>query len=154
MLKQIQKTLKDILSSYKLRGFLGFLKHALSRIIAEWQVKKLSSKNHYIENSEMNDDMVKSMLTRWERSGFLLEPAQLEIYKTITKSVKKMDVCDIGCGSGLGSLILSQEAESVVSVGKIEKCTELLTDDYHSKRLVPPSPNLGLKKDFDEFLSS
>ena len=37
-------------------------------------------------------------------------------------------------------------------IDKIEKCNDLLMD--HLKRIQGPSLNLGLKKDFDEFLSS
>ena len=78
----------------------------------------------YAENPELDDDMVESMFIRWKRGRFLLEPAQRRMYEELALRVKGLDVCDVGCGSGLGSVILAQKAHSVVGMEKIGSCTE------------------------------
>ena len=51
--------------------------------------------------------------------------------------------------------LLNKDISLHSKIEKIEKCNELLlNDEYNSKIIKSPSPNLGLKKDFDEFLSS
>lgn len=50
--------------------------------------------------------------------------------------------------------LLNKDISLHSKIEKIEKCNELLMDDFDSKRIQGPSLNLGLKKDFDEFLSS
>jgi len=135
MLKRVRKILKDIQSSYKLRGLNGFLRHATFHILEKCRLNKQLSKNRYIENPEMDSDMVESMFIRWKQNGFLLEPTQRKMYEVIAKLIKKLDVCDVGCGSGLGSLILAQEAKSVVGIEKIQKCTEFAQKCFPVKNI-------------------
>jgi hypothetical protein len=48
--------------------------------------------------------------------------------------------------------LLNKDTSLHSKIDKIEKCNDLLMDDL--KRIQGPSLVLGLKKDFDEFLSS
>ena len=50
--------------------------------------------------------------------------------------------------------LLNKDISLHSKIEKIEKCNELLMDDFDLKGIQGPSLNLGLKKDFDEFLSS
>lgn len=48
--------------------------------------------------------------------------------------------------------LLNKDNSILSKLEKIEKCNHLLMEDSNSKMVN--TPNLGLKKDFDEFLSS
>jgi len=50
--------------------------------------------------------------------------------------------------------LLNKDISLHSKIEKIEKCNDLLMDDFDTKRIQGPSLNLGLKKDFDEFLTS
>jgi hypothetical protein len=50
--------------------------------------------------------------------------------------------------------LINKDNSILSKLDKIEKCNHLLMDDFNSKIITPHCPNLGLKKDFDEFLSS
>lgn len=89
----------------------------------------------YKENPELDSDAVEALLTRWRRGRFLLEPAQRKMYENVAKLVKGLDVCDVGCGSGLGSLILAQEAKSVVGIEKTRSSTEFAQKCFPVKNI-------------------
>lgn len=73
----------------------------------------------YKENPELEDDMVEAMFRRWRKGRFLLARPQRQIYMAIAARVTDKVVCDVGSGSGLGTLILAQEAQSVVGIEKV-----------------------------------
>lgn len=73
--------------------------------------------------------------------SFVQEKEQLIL---IAKYIEKKKLLDF---------LLNKDISIHSKIEKIEKCNELLIDESHSK-IVAPSPNLGLKKDFDEFLTS
>jgi hypothetical protein len=51
--------------------------------------------------------------------------------------------------------LINKDNSLLSKLDKIEKCNHLLLDEeLNSKQITPPCPNLGLKKNFDEFLSS
>lgn len=96
---------------------------------------KLVRSGLYKENPEMDGDAVEAMFARWRKGRFLLEPTQLKMYENIAKLVKGLDVCDVGCGLGLGSLILAQEAKSVVGVEKIGVCSKFAQKCFPVKNI-------------------
>lgn len=89
----------------------------------------------YKENPETDVDLVESMFYRWREYRFLLEPKTEEMYRNIAKLVKDLHVCDAGCGSGLGSLILAQQVRTVVGIEKIRACTEFAQKCFPVKNI-------------------
>lgn len=82
----------------------------------------------YIERPPKEElDLVSRMHGRFKGTGYVMPPAQNDIYKGIRdsfiedvklwrgfpKHIFKPTVCDVGCGLGIGSNILSQEAQFV-----------------------------------------
>jgi len=92
---------------------------------------------HYHENEEADEiDMVSRMHGRFKGMGLVMPEAQRTLYNAIknwmrnecvTKNIQypkfiwKPTVCDIGCGLGIGSNILSQEADYVLGIDKNEE---------------------------------
>ena len=77
-----------------------------------------------------------------KNNSFVKEQEQLIL---IAKYIEKKKLLEF---------LLNKDISLHSKIEKIEKCNELLMDDFDSKTVVAPSINLGLKKDFDEFLSS
>jgi len=78
----------------------------------------------YKENPELEDDMVEALFRRWRKGKFLLARPQRQIYENIASKVIGTEVCDVGSGSGLGTVILAQEAKSVVGIEKVPDSAE------------------------------
>jgi len=78
----------------------------------------------YRENPELENDMVESLFRRWRKGRFLLARPQRDIYEAIASRVEGKSVCDVGSGSGLGTVILAQKARSVVGLEKLASSTE------------------------------
>ncbi len=89
----------------------------------------------YKENPENKvKDQYQRNLAMFLRSGIFLHPTQRSMYEYVKdfardsvlkhpqypKYIWKPKVCDIGCGSGLGSNILSQEADFVWGIDRDE----------------------------------
>lgn len=91
----------------------------------------LLASGQYEENPPIDATPVKAFLYRWEHHGYLMEPAQYEMYRAIVKQVEGLIVCDAGSGPGLGTLVLAQRARLVVGVEIVAAGTKF------SKRCYP-----------------
>lgn len=101
----------------------------------------------YQENPELKDDMVEALFRRWRRGGFLLARPQRQIYEAVATKVGCKLVCDVGFGSGLGTVILAQEAESVVGIEKVASSVKF------AERCFPLKNVQFLNEDVTECLS-
>lgn len=100
----------------------------------------------YKENPELEDDMIEALFRRWRKGKFLLARPQRQIYENIASKVTGAEVCDIGSGSGLGTVILAQEAQSVVGIEKVagsvkfsKKCFPLKNVRFLNEDIVKSS---------------
>lgn len=94
-------------------------------------------KSGYLENQEAPSDgwPVKSVFIRWQAGKALLDAQQHQMYEGIASKLTGLDVCDVGCGSGLGSLILGQEAEFVIGMDKDPACIRFAQQCFPVKNL-------------------
>ena len=98
--------------------------------------EKILNKNSLIQNEGINIR---------KKISFVQEEEQLIL---IAKYIEKKKLLEF---------LLNNDICLHSKIKKIEKCNELLMDDLkinQNQNPYPPSLNLGLKKDFDEFLSS
>jgi 2-polyprenyl-3-methyl-5-hydroxy-6-metoxy-1,4-benzoquinol methylase len=70
----------------------------------------------YNPNPESKEDMVAKLAERFQKRGVVMSPEQRNIYEKISEMVTGLTVIDIGCGTGIGTNILSQEARYVWGV--------------------------------------
>lgn len=96
---------------------------------------KLLESGQYGENPEIDGFPVKALIKRWENHKYLTAPVQRRMYESIAKLITGLTVCDAGSGPGLGSLILAQEAKSVVGVEKIAVGVQFASRCYPVKNL-------------------
>ena len=80
----------------------------------------LLESDQYKENTEVPCTPVEAFIHRWHQCKRLMEPAQVQLYETIASQVGGLNVCDAGSGTGLGSLILAQEAQAVVGIETVK----------------------------------
>ena len=90
--------------------------------------KEKIKQGEYEENEEIKIPMFNRLCDRYDNSGIVMPQEQFDMYRVITKSIKetgryalKKTVCDVGCGLGIGSNILSQEAKFVWGIDKNKK---------------------------------
>ena len=96
----------------------------------------LLKSGQYKENPEIPCMPVEAIIYRWHQHKRLMEPAQRQLYETIAGQVKGLHVCDAGCGAGLGSLILAQEAEAVIGIEIVKDAVRFAERCFPVRNLV------------------
>jgi 2-polyprenyl-3-methyl-5-hydroxy-6-metoxy-1,4-benzoquinol methylase len=92
----------------------------------------------YKENPELPENMISKHVERFEKHGLVMPEEQRTIYQEITKMITGLVVADIGCGTGIGTNILSQEARFVWGVDKDPKAIDF------AKQMFERKPSCGL----------
>lgn len=96
----------------------------------------LLKSGQYEENPEVPCMPIEALIHDWHQHKRLIEPAQRQLYETIAGQIRGLHVCDVGCGSGLGSLILAQEAEAVVGVEIVKDAVRFAEQCFSARNLV------------------
>lgn len=96
---------------------------------------ELLASGRYEENPEIPCAPVEAFIGRWQRHGYLMEPAQQRMYASVAKRMTGLMVCDVGSGAGLGSLVLAQDAKLVVGVEIVEAGARFASRCYPAKNL-------------------
>lgn len=68
-----------------------------------------------------------------DSDGLEIEAEHVHRYKAISNCIKKMNVLDAGCGTGYGSFLMSQYAESVTGMDISSESIEWCNDHYTSQ---------------------
>lgn len=69
----------------------------------------------YKTNSQLQQNVIQTAFSNWQRHGDMLFPPQRQIYEGIAKNVKNRNIFEWGCGIGVGSIILKEEATKFVA---------------------------------------
>ena len=96
----------------------------------------------YKENPEIEIPMVERLFDRFKNCGLVMPQKQQEMYHAIKKdiivhekfSVKKT-IVDVGCGTGIGSNILSQEAKFVWGIDKSEESINFAKQMFEREKM-------------------
>jgi len=96
----------------------------------------LLESGQYKENTEVPCTPAEAFIHRWYQCKRLMEPAQTQLYETIASQVSGLNVCDVGSGAGLGSLILAQEAQAVVGIEVVKDGVTFAEKCFPVKNLV------------------
>lgn len=98
--------------------------------------------NKYKEHEEKDIDMVHRLCDRFKNVGLVMPNKQREIYEAIRNEIVmtgryklKNTVCDVGCGTGIGSNILSEEAKFVWGIDKSEEHINFANQMFSRKAL-------------------
>lgn len=67
----------------------------------------------YQENQQVSIPMVDRLFNRWKTEGLVMPEEQKIVYEKLVGTMTGQVVMDAGCGSGIGSNILSREARFV-----------------------------------------
>jgi len=79
----------------------------------------------YTENKECQVPLLERLVDRFKNVGWIMPEKQFDLYHAIKNDIivhgkhsLKHNVCDVGCGLGVGANILSQEAKFVWGIDK------------------------------------
>lgn len=87
----------------------------------------------YNPNPENPEDMILKLAERFAKRGVVMPPEQRNIYEKVSEMVTGLTVIDIGCGTGIGTNILSREARYVWGIDYDAKNIEFAKQMFERK---------------------
>ncbi len=75
----------------------------------------------YKTNPQLQQNVIQTAFSNWQRHGDLLFPPQRKIYEGIANYINGLKVIEYGCGIGIGSIVLAQVTEKLLSTDILKK---------------------------------
>lgn len=89
-----------------------------------------------LTHPESAEDMVSKLFERYDKRGSVMPPEQREIYEFISKRATGLTVCDIGCGTGIGTNLLGREARYVWGLDREQKTIDFAKQMFTRENLA------------------
>ena len=99
------------------------------------------------ENPEREQDRAEDLLDNWRKYGYVMFPQQRRIYEQVAEKVCGNRVLEVGCGNGVGSVLLNRRAARLIATDKLERNARFARELYPWINfgiwdVLNPGPNL------------